>query len=266
VTAARVRGNSPRVRPREWQSAGVSLSSSALPALAAGGSGLAAAVGALVSVGTGSSVPAVIALVVCAAGAAVASAGWRRAEEHARFESGSAREKARVLSVRDELTGCLNARGLGLLGEQILATVRRQGDSMHACVVEVGGLESVVGVTGELGRQEVLVAVADALRAGTRGTDVVARWDETTFVVLGPGSGTSPAELERRLRVHLVAAPPAPLHLWPCRVAVGAAVLEPWDSGDVPHLVDSARTDLGLRAALRAPSAPEPRHRLDHEA
>jgi diguanylate cyclase (GGDEF)-like protein len=169
-----------------------------------------------------------------------------------------AERRAAALSVRDDLTGCTNAHGLQMFGEQVMAAVRRRGDSAHAVLVEVAGLAHVRARCGPTAAEEVLAAVADALRSSTRGTDVVARLGEDVFAVVGPGSGTVPAELERRVRVHLLDAPPVHPADWPCRVTAGSAVLEPWDAGPLSDLLRRAEEDLSLRRALRAPSAPEP--------
>ena len=163
-----------------------------------------------------------------------------------------------AVGVQDELTACANHQGLLLLGEQVLHAVRRGSDSVHAVLVEVGGLDAVRRWSGPPARDVVLVAVAEALTAGTRATDVVARWGPETFAVVGPGSGSGPAEIERRVRVRLLDDPPVPPGLWPCHVTAGAGVLEPWDDGTLVELLERAEQDLSLRRALRSPSAPEP--------
>lgn len=174
-----------------------------------------------------------------------------------------ARTRHDAISLHDDLTGCCNHAGLRLFGDHLLQGVRRRGEAMHALVVHVDGLDRVHDRLGRGAGDEVLVAVADALQAGTRGTDVVARDERGGFAVLGPGVGVSPGELERRIRAHLVESPPVPLDVWPCRVTAGLGVLEPWDGGDVTDLLRTAQEDLSLRASLRAPSAPEPVHRRD---
>jgi diguanylate cyclase (GGDEF)-like protein len=179
------------------------------------------------------------------------------AEVHARHDA---------VSVHDDLTGCSNHTGLMLFGDHLLQGVRRRGEAMHALFVDVDGLGRVYDRLGRGAGDEVLVVVADALRASTRGTDVVARGTHGHFVVLGPGVGVSPGELERRVRTHLVESPPAPLDLWPCRVTAGLGVLEPWDGGDVTDLLRKAQEDLSMRTSMRAPSAPEPVRRPEPDS
>lgn len=186
----------------------------------------------------------------------------RRAWRDTRASLLRAAARAESATVRDELTGSSNEAGLRLLGSQLLHTARRHGDALHAFVVDVNDMGVINRVLSPEAGDEVLVAVAEAVRASVRGTDVVARGSGDEFVVIGPGSGVHPGELERRVRAFLVESPPAPLHVWPCRVTVGHATLTPWDSGDVDDVVARAYQDLHLRSALRAPSAPEPPIRI----
>lgn len=202
-------------------------------------------------------------VLVAAAGAAAVGVwgGLRHSKLAGRLAD--ARSRYDSVSVHDDLTGCRNDAGLLLLGDHVLQGVRRSGEAMHALVVHVDGLGRVNDRLGRAAGDEVLVAVADALQAATRGTDVVARGEQGDFTVLGPGVGVPPGELERRIRAHLVEMPPVPLDVWPCRVTAGLGVLEPWDGGGVTDVLREAREDLSLRASLRAPSAPEPVHRRD---
>lgn len=170
----------------------------------------------------------------------------------------AALQLADAVSVVDESTGCYNANGLDLLARHVLGAARRSSGAMHASLVQLGDLEPVRELGGPEAVAEVVGGVADALRSSTRGADVVGRWADDLFVVLGPGTGTTPAELERRLRVRLLGSPDAPLVRWACSLTVGSGLLEPWDSGGLAELVGRAEQDLALRRALRAPSAVEP--------
>lgn len=169
------------------------------------------------------------------------------------------RDRADEVDVRDGLTGCLNRAGLELLGGHVVTSARRRGDSVHAVLIEVGGLAAASGRLGNSGRDAVLVAVAASLRRVTREADVVGRPSPTTFAVIAPTGGTPPAELERRLRVDLLEAPPVPPSEWPCLLTAGGGVLEPWDTGQLDDVLRMAERDAALRQALRSPSAPEPR-------
>ncbi|GAB2698157.1 GGDEF domain-containing protein [Thalassiella azotivora] len=169
-----------------------------------------------------------------------------------------AQEAVRSVTVHDELTGCVNEAGLHLLGNQLLQQVRRHGEAMQALVVDVNDLAAVNERVGREAGDEVLVAVAEAVRACTRGTDVVSRGRADEMVVVGPGCGVHPGEVERRVRAYLVESPPVGMDVWSCRVTVGQAVLEPWDGDDVDGLVRRAYQDLHVRTAFRGPSATDP--------
>lgn len=169
------------------------------------------------------------------------------------------RQRADEVDVRDALTGCLNRAGLDLLGSHVVTSARRRGDSVHAVLVEVDGLDTVSRRLGDPARDAVLVAVAASLRRVTREADVVGRPSPSTFAVVAATGSTPPAELERRLRVDLLEAPPVPPSEWPCLLTAGGGVLEPWDTGQLDDVLRMAERDAELRQALRSPSAPEPR-------
>ena len=162
-----------------------------------------------------------------------------------------AEETAALASVRDSLTGLANRRGLSMLGQQMVEVARRQGDAVHCVYVDIDQLAHVNEVVGHDAGDEVVVAVADALRAVTRSTDVVARWGGDEFCVIGPGAGMAPMELERRIRERVMQNPPVPDVVWSPRVCAGGAMLAPWDSGTLDTLLGKADQEMYLRRALR---------------
>src|SRR5205814_10282304 len=89
------------------------------------------------------------------------------------------------------------------------------------------------------------------LQAAGGTTDVVGGWAGVVLVFVGPGSGTAALELERRVHVHLAAAPPLPPDVWGARVSIGSATLVPWDEGDLASLLRRADQDMRLRRSLR---------------
>ncbi|HEX3003228.1 MAG TPA: diguanylate cyclase, partial [Angustibacter sp.] len=105
---------------------------------------------------------------------------------------------------------------------------------------------------------EILLTVAEALSRSTRATDAVARWGDDEFVVVGPGTGLAPLEMERRVRARCLESSPLPREQWAARISAGGAVLEPWDDGDVSTLLHQADREMQLRRALRREAAAPP--------
>ncbi len=158
-------------------------------------------------------------------------------------------------SVRDSLTGAVNRRGLEMLGLPLLENARRQGEAVHCLFIDVDGFKAVNAAAGFEFADEVLVALTESLKSSVRGTDSVARWAGDQFVVIGPGTGTSPLELERRIRARLARLTPAPGVTWPGRVSIGSATLVPWDDGNLDSLLRRAEQDMRLRRSLRRQGA-----------
>ena len=171
-------------------------------------------------------------------------------------------DAARDETVRDEVTGLLNRRGLVLVGTQVLESARRSGGGVHACVVTVtpgvqlgGGSRPPEEVRAQ--REAEWSATAAALRSATRTSDVVAREEDGRFLVLGPGAGLHAQELERRVRVGLAQGRlqgEGGERAGRLSVEVGAAVLAPWDDGGVEELLVRAEQSLSQRRALRRSS------------
>jgi diguanylate cyclase (GGDEF)-like protein len=225
-------------------------------ALAAAGAAVAASAGAVAGIvmrGQGSVsevLGTVLPLVGVPAAAAVALA-WRRRAVLLEARLHAAEEAARESGVRDHLTGAVNRRGLEMVATPMLQNARRQGEAVHCLLVDVDAFRQVNEQAGSQAGDEVLRAVTAALQVAVRTTDAVARWSGDEFVVVGPGTGTSPLELERRLHAHLAATPPLPPEVWGARVSIGSATLVPWDEGDLASLLRRADQDMRLRRSLR---------------
>jgi diguanylate cyclase (GGDEF)-like protein len=161
------------------------------------------------------------------------------------------RQQAAERAVLDGLTGAANRKGLEMLALPMIENARRQGQAVHCLYIDIDSFKAVNDAAGDAAGDEVLVALAAALKTSVRATDAVARWSGDEFVVLGPGTGTSPLELERRLRSHLNQVSPVPGDVWSARVSIGSATLVPWDDGDLNALLGRAEQDMRLRRTLR---------------
>ncbi len=166
----------------------------------------------------------------------------------------SAREQAEELSVRDPLTGLANRAGIELVAAPMIEHARRSGQAVHCLYIDVDGMRTVNEAAGLSGGDAVLREVAEIVQACVRGTDVVARWTGDEFVVVGPGTGTSPLELERRVRARIVTHPPVPTEVWSGRVSIGSATLVPWDEGNLSALLAKGEQDMEMRRSLRRQS------------
>lgn len=163
----------------------------------------------------------------------------------------AARARAEEVAVVDHLTGAANRQGLAMIAGPMIENARRQGQAVHCLYVDVEEFRQVNEIAGNAVGDDLLRAVAEALRGSTRLTDVVARWEADEFVVMGPGTGTSPLEMERRLRKRLTQSAPVPADVWTPRVSVGSSTLVPWDEGDLADLTRRADEDMHLRRSLR---------------
>jgi diguanylate cyclase (GGDEF)-like protein len=183
--------------------------------------------------------------------AAVVTLAVRRRAVQAADDLRHARGHARDATVQDALTGLVNRKGLAMLAEPVLESARRRGDAVYCVFVDVDGLGRVNAERGQRGGDEVLLAVADALTRSTRGTDAVARWGDDEFVVVGPGTGLPPLEIERRVRSRCREAAGVDPAAWQPRISAAGAVLEPWDDGDLDSLLRQAGREMNVRRALR---------------
>lgn len=178
----------------------------------------------------------------------------RRRFDRERGETERALAFAQDVTVHDPLTGLTNRRGLALLGAQILESAHRGGDAVYCVFIDIDGLATVNEQLGHSAGDDVLLTVAEGLRRSTRATDAVARWGDDEFVVVGPGTGLAPLEMERRIRAHCLEHSSVDRDTWQARVSAGGSVLEPWDEGSIETILRLADREMRLRRALRRKS------------
>lgn len=165
------------------------------------------------------------------------------------------REHAAQEAVHDLLTGAVNRRGLEMLGLPLVENARRQGEAVHCLFIDVDDFKGINASAGFDFADQVLITMTEAIKGSVRATDSVGRWSGDQFVVIGPGTGTSPLELERRVRQQLSKLDPGPGTTWKGWVSIGSATLVPWDEGDLDALISRAEQDMRLRRSLRRQGA-----------
>lgn len=159
-------------------------------------------------------------------------------------------------ATEDAATGLVNRRGLTMLGREVVAVARRHNDAVHCSFVDVDGLKAINDHYGHDAGDDVIVAVAEALRRSSREADVVARWGGDEFVVVGLGAGVPPLDLERRVQEYLHDDEGLAEHVGAIGISVGRSMLEPWDTGDLQGLLWSADRDMYVRRALKGRTVP----------
>ncbi len=189
--------------------------------------------------------------------AAVVALAWRRRVHVLTQRLGHAELAAREVAVRDAMTGAVNRSGLELVAVPLIHHARRQGEAAHCLFVDVDGFRAINDTAGPHVGDDLLRAVAAAVMAAVRSTDVVARWSGDEFVVVGPGTGTSPLELERRVHAHLAQVTPVPAEVWTPRVSIGSPRSSPGTRATSPRCCAAPSRTCGCaaRSAASAPTA-----------
>jgi len=110
----------------------------------------------------------------------------------------------------DPLTGLLNRRGFYVELERHVALVARYGPVGALLVVDLDHFKQVNDTQGHQAGDELIVSVADTLRATLRDTDVVARLGGDEFAVILPRASIDDAQIVaakivRAMRPHVTA-------------------------------------------------------------
>jgi len=171
---------------------------------------------------------------------------------HYSVQAGEAEREALLeRATRDSLTGLLN-RGAALEALKLdLAAVRRSRGELNLTLffIDLDGLKAINDSVGHDGGDIAIRAVADALRATTRASDVIARFGGDEFVVgwLGSPDSDVPEELAGRIAAHVaqseIRTPEGAMAL---ACSIGVAVSEPSDSS-IETLIE--RADRALYGA-----------------
>lgn len=111
----------------------------------------------------------------------------------------AAQAQVQALATRDSLTGLLNRRGLDDAWTMLHARAVRRGTPVFAVFIDVAGLKAVNDAVGHAVGDALLLRVADALRARSRGDELLARWGGDEFVIVGLGAAPDAQALGSRV-------------------------------------------------------------------
>ena len=156
-------------------------------------------------------------------------------------------DAARRAALVDPSTGLYNRRGLALKLEELASAARRRRELVTCMVVSAGSSELAEAV--EAG-EEVSRIVARAIRAGVRGSDLVARLSPLEFAIVAP-------TLNRDLALHLVdrfqhaLTTGRPEGAPTVQLRVGIAVIDETDGFDPEELLRRAGASLDWATAER---------------
>jgi diguanylate cyclase (GGDEF)-like protein len=155
----------------------------------------------------------------------------------------------------DELTGLLNRRGVAHRMPGLVGIADRADQQIGVAFLDVRGLKAANDEHGHDAGDEILRAVASAIRDVARSADVVGRWGGDEFVVVGAGLPDDAAGIEARLAERLRRAA-VDRRLTPivvsagtafARIAPGAGALE-----EVDLLITAADDDMYERRGAPA--------------
>ena len=154
-----------------------------------------------------------------------------------------------ALAITDPLTQLHNRRYFMTRSEEELRRSQRYGGPLTILLLDVDHFKKVNDTHGHQVGDEVLVAVAQRLRASLRSTDVLARYGGEEFVVCLPETPVDGARaIAERLRAS-VEAEIVPAMGRAVTVSIGVAMLRP-DTQSVGSLLENA--DAALYRAKRA--------------
>lgn len=164
------------------------------------------------------------------------------------------RRAAESLARIDTLTGLWNRRGVEDQVPTLLAAARRHGERLVVTVVDVDDLKLINDTEGHTAGDSAIRAVAGALRASVRQSDVVGRWGGDEFVVISSQQHPMADRVARRLMDVVGNATPT------VRVSAGAAVWgedgETWDAvfsaADTRCYAEKLRHHVGISDIPRA--------------
>ena len=161
------------------------------------------------------------------------------------------RAAAQSSAWRDPLTGLANRRGFARQATPLQALAVRRREPMWCAFLDVDHFKSVNDSLGHDAGDEVLVAVATALRLVSRASDLLARWGGDEFVLLGLGDPPEDQTLEHRVKDLLSQLDHDILELWTPAVTVGLATSLGTPDGSLTELITAADRQMYQRRETR---------------
>lgn len=147
-------------------------------------------------------------------------------ERSARLEAERIAEAATRASIEDPLTGLANRTLLTTTLQNELARAARHGRDVALFYIDLDRFKLVNDTYGHEIGDNLLVAVADALRATTRNADMVGRLGGDEFLVIAPGIDVKDAmRLAARIAAAVERIYPDGTTSLNCRASVGVAML-----------------------------------------
>ena len=111
-----------------------------------------------------------------------------------------------ALSSTDSLTGLYNRRVADSITENECARVTRYGGDLSCLMIDADRFKQVNDAHGHHAGDDVLRGIAEILKAGSRQSDVCARYRGEKFMILTPNDSASATTLAERIREEVEAA------------------------------------------------------------
>lgn len=165
----------------------------------------------------------------------------RETARRRRHDLSKALQRIQELATQDELTGLPNRRDMQARLQHEQQRLRRSGGAATVALIDVDHFKAINDLHGHQAGDDVLRAIAQALHAGLRETDSVARWGGEEFLMLFPDTPVDDAQQVLRRIQSLLTAVALP-HGLTVTFSAGVAALAPDDS--VEHSVSAADVAL----------------------
>lgn len=134
------------------------------------------------------------------------------------------------MAQRDRLTGLFNRHRLEELTPELIADCRQNGKALSLVVIDLDHFKQINDSFGHGGGDQVLIAVAGALRGTARQQDIAVRYGGEELLLVLPGVDLPLASLgAERLRAHIEKLKPGGI---PVTCSIGVAALKPDESFD----------------------------------